>query len=164
MLQKLTVILTCLIFPSILFCQELDVSKKYLFEKFRISKDEFDLEGIWLICNQNKNYFNSDTLWVYNHVNYFYHADNDCCEFVSWNFYSEDKYHLAKEWICVEPPYRTKYRFYDDYKIRLTDTSEGLLLTLKGFFKKNVFLIDRMEIVELWEGGNKSFRMRLIRK
>lgn len=57
----------------------------------------------WSICNVDSSFFKSDTLRLYNNINYFYQKSN-CCKLVTWRFYKKNAFTLSGLEVCKEPP------------------------------------------------------------
>jgi hypothetical protein len=45
----------------------------------------------WVICNQDSSFCKSDTLRLYDNINYFYQK-SDCCKLVRWDFYKKNAF------------------------------------------------------------------------
>jgi hypothetical protein len=52
----------------------------------------------WVVCNKDSSFYKSDTLQLYNNVNYYYYSN--CCEFVDFTFYKKNAFVANKTQVC----------------------------------------------------------------
>jgi len=58
--------------------------------------------GEWIICNHDSSYFTSDTIRLFDNINYFYQKGG-CCDFVKWTFAKKNAFVQSKFQVCKEP-------------------------------------------------------------
>jgi len=158
---KILILSFSIFFSVNIYSQEIPINKKTLLKKFKESKKDFQLKDVWLICNKDSSFYKNDTFWIYNHTNYFYHSN--CCEFIEWDFFRNRKFVQFETWMCEEPPTSTIPNIKNAYKVYVKKKNEKLFLITKNNLHKREYEILKMEIVELWEKGDKSFRMKLVK-
>ena len=90
---------------------------------FRLDNDHTK----WTICNQDSSFFKSDTLRLYDNINYFYQK-SDCCKLMQWNFYKKDAFICSTLQVCKEPPTGSVLTENDYFKIRTLSDKRGLYL------------------------------------
>jgi hypothetical protein len=127
------------------------------------SIDEYSLAHSWIICNKDSSYYKSDTLFLYNHINYYYDPSN-CCNFVKWEFENATRYRLTETKMCQEPPialalvnnlYRLSWKIEND---NLYLSIENRELNYMEMFKVCDFYEE-----QLWNKIHKSMVLKMIR-
>jgi len=134
---------------------------KELKQIFKESEEKYGLTNLWIACNDDSSYFKSDTVRLFNHVNYYYHS-NGCCKFIKWEFQKSLTITFTESRMCVEPPRATLFGLQ---KIKMTDDKGVIYLELSSSGHR----IDKFKVVglstkELWTGGHVSNVLTLKRE
>ena len=98
--------------------------------------------GAWIICNQDNSFFKSDTIKLYNNINYFYQLSS-CCDFIDWTFYKKNSFLQSKSQICREPASADVH--VDYYQLIVIKENETLYLQIN----KSNLPVSKFEIVKI---------------
>ena len=101
----------------------------------------------WVICNKDSAFYKSDTLRLYNNINYYYYSN--CCDFTDWTFYKKDAFVLTRVQICKEPTTASVARNEDWFTVKVRK-DKNLFLETYNQGK----LIDRFEVVSVEKVDN----------
>ena len=118
---------------------------------------------LWVICNKDSSFFHSDTILLYNNVNYYYYSDN-CCTFIDWTFYRKNAFVQTKTQICKEPPTSTVATKNDWFTISIQKEQKDIVLetinqdTISRF---KVIALDKILMGKLKEETNRIVLVRL---
>lgn len=156
-------LIIAIIYSNICFAQDTKELKRRIVEEFKESAKRNSLNCSWLICNKDSSYYLSDTIRLYNHINYYYDPSN-CCEFVKWEFESSSKFRLIETKICKEPP-TSKTDLNNLNKINWEIDKSNLYITIENVKKKNKekFLVCDFYEEKLWNGIHKCMVLKLKR-
>jgi hypothetical protein len=67
------------------------------------SVKESELIGLWTTCNDDSLYFKSDTLVLYQDINYRNLAKKQCCHYINWNIPTKKDFKIEDLFACAEP-------------------------------------------------------------
>lgn len=122
MQKSIYVTLLLFVICSGAFCQGL--SKKQL--SALLKPDKEDSERNWVTCNQDSTFFKSDTVRLYDNINYFYQLSS-CCDFVEWHVYKKEGFSQGRSQICKEPASASVIS--DFFKFSIWKSSKKIYLT-----------------------------------
>jgi hypothetical protein len=105
------------------WCQAIIPTKHQIAKLFNMDEDNTE----WTICNQDNSYLKSDTLRLYNNINYFYQKST-CCKLVQWKFYKKYAFTRLDLQICTEPPTGSIITENDYFRIKFSSDKSGLYL------------------------------------
>lgn len=133
--------------------QSTRTTTKELKTLFKESEEKYGLTNLWIACNDDSSYFKSDTVRLFNHVNYYYHS-NGCCKFIKWEFQKRLTITFNESRMCTEPPRETLFGLR---KLKMTEDKGEIDLELSSSRQR----IDKFRVVglstnELWPGGHVS--------
>lgn len=97
----------------------------------------------WVVCNKDSSFYKSDTLRLYNNVNYRYYSK--CCNFVDLTFYKKNAFVIVKTQICKEPPTGSVATPNDWFTIRLSNDRKDLILETINQDK----IVDRFKVISI---------------
>ena len=80
----------------------------------------------WIICNKDSSFYKSDTLRLYNNINYYYYSN--CCDFVDLTFYKKNAFVFVKTQICKEPTTSSAATNKSWFTINFIDNKDNLVL------------------------------------
>ena len=132
------------------FGQTRNYSEKEVYQLFKKSISQTDKKSVsipsnpWLFCNRDSSFYFSDTLRLVSN-SYHNHKHIDCCDYVGWTFYKQDKFISTRIQLCKEPTSAsaTKNNDYFDLKVFSADN----FLTISIF--NNNKLMDSFKIVDI---------------
>ena len=139
-------------------CQNNIPTKHQIITLFRHDADNTE----WVICNQDSSFFKSDTLLLYNNINYFYQK-SDCCKLIQWNFYKKNAFTRSNLQVCTEPPLGSVLTKNDYFKIKLISNKSGLYL----FVVNRRDPIDSFKVIDLHEdalANNQKFMVIVLKR
>ncbi len=163
-------ILTILITGQTAFGQQKQPTKNQLLKIFRSSiqqdsRSKIDIgSNPWYICNRDSSFFKSDTIYLFNNINYFY-KKNNCCDLVVWTFYKTKSFIQSENQICREPATAKVTTNNDFYSLTLSNRDN--LLILKIFQQGKIideFFAPEIKNVDIVWNGQKSNRITLVRQ
>lgn len=97
----------------------------------------------WVICNKDSAFYKSDTVRLYNNVNYYYNSK--CCDFIDWTFYKKEAFVLTRVQICKEPATASVAKNEDWFTIKVSNEDKNLLLETYNQGK----LVDRFKVISI---------------
>ena len=97
----------------------------------------------WAICNKDSAFYKSDTLRLYNNVNFYYYSK--CCDFTDWTFYKKDAFVLTRVQICKEPTTASVTKNDDWFKVKISTENKTLFLQTYNQGR----LVDKFKVVSL---------------
>jgi hypothetical protein len=162
-----------IILPLIMLTQfsksfgQLVLSKKNIKQSFReSSRQDNELTSYWLACDNDSAFYKSDIVVLYNNTNYTLHSN--CCSYVKWNFLNSSAFYLTYLDECVKPPAEAIRIIREQLAIKIKKKGEKVLLVTTGEFAGDSHLDATFEIVafdyiELWKGGDKTYRLTVKR-
>ncbi len=100
----------------------------------------------WRSNNTNNQYYNSDTIKVFQFKTRSYRMD--FCETIEWNFSAENELVLTRNHFCEEPPTRDISKLTDSLKLKLIEN--------KIEFNHNGKLIDEFELLGINKNETKT--------
>jgi len=160
--MRYCIFLFLLVLTSIILGQNPKLLKKEIQERLIESIDKYSLTNEWYICNKDSSYYLSDTIKIFNHVNYLYDPSN-CCSFVCWDFKNKSIFHLREIFICQEPPIG-KVIFNNKYKISWESDKNELVLLKKNYLNRvEKFIVLDFREVALWNKIQTCFVLTLKR-
>jgi len=121
--MRILVLLALTLLTNVGWCQNNVPTRHQMADIFRPDDDNTE----WLICNQDSTFFKSDTLRLYNDINYFYQK-SDCCKFIKWDFYKKNVFVRCHLQICTEPSTGSVLTENDYFKIKISSDKSGLYL------------------------------------
>ncbi len=156
-------------FLILIFCSNFSYSQnvkqlqKEIKKQFKESSNEYSLNSTWLICNRDSADYLSDTLKLYNHINYFYDPSN-CCYFIKWEFENSREFRLIETHICNEPP-TSKADINNFYKLTWKRDKDKLYIYIenKGKNIKEKFKILDYYEETLWNEIHNCMILKLLR-
>ena len=125
-------------------------SEKDVYRLFKKSISQTDKKKIsipsnpWLFCNKDSLFYLSDTLRL---VSNSYHNDKlvNCCDYVGWTFYKQDKFISTRLQLCKEPTTASATKDKDHFDLKVFPTDNYLTLSI---FNNNK-LVDSFKIIEI---------------
>ncbi len=102
-----------------------------------------DLDGKWIACNKDSLYYKSDTVTMYQDVNYT--IKSNCCYYVNWNITSKKDIKIENAFLCTEPGRVSSFNGQEVFK--LSKGGQRQLITIKRSGKE----IEKFEILKLEE-------------
>ncbi len=146
-MKRLIIIFLLICFGS--FAQT-NPSGKYLTKLFKKSIEQKKRNRIsvssneWEINNLNDEYYNLDTLKVYNFNR---NSSNKFCEYIGWTFYRKDSFVLSKAHHCNEPPTNSASKNEDFFKVKFKESKYWTVLELYNFEK----LVSQFKVLSVKE-------------
>ena len=143
---------------SILFLLLLSVVKTFGQNQYKTELSKLFSESIqkenpsgkyihpWRINNDENQYYNSDTIIVFQFKTRSYRMD--ICETIEWNFSAENELVLTRNHLCEEPPTRDISIPTDSLKLKLNENKIEL--------NHNGKLIDEFELLEINKNETKT--------
>ncbi len=150
-MKLLYTILISLFFHTIAFAQNAP-GKKELVKLFKSSINQKSKKSIsvgsvsWIMCNQDSAYYKSDTIKLYNNVNYASQISS-CCDFVNWTFYNKNSFIQSYSQICKEPASSSIKTDY--YKITIKAIDKKILLSLNSQKGLEFFMVLDIKEIKL---------------
>jgi len=102
----------------------------------------------WVVCNRDSSFYKSDTLRLYNNLNYYYYSK--CCDFVDWTFYKKNAFVIVNTQICKEPPTGSISTKSDWFTIDISKDQNDLILQTINQGKA----VDRFKVISIDEVNN----------
>ena len=132
------------------FGQTKNYSEKDIYRLFKKSISQTDKKKIsipsnpWLFCNKDSSYYLNDTLRLVSN-SYHNHKLVNCCDYVGWTFYKQDKFISTRLQLCKEPTSASAAKDIDHYDLKVFSTDNYLTVSI---FNNNK-LIDSFKIIEI---------------
>jgi hypothetical protein len=98
---------------------------------FKESKEYGNSSSDWSTCNLDSFFYKNDTINLVSDHNYNYH--NNCCEVISWVFYSKKNCYITNSQTCREPSSSRVATNKDMYQISFDRDGQFVYLILKGY-------------------------------
>ena len=139
-----------LLFSVCSFGQTNVYSEKDVYRLFKKSISQTDKKKIsipsnpWLFCNKDSSFYLSDTLRLVSN-SYHNHKIVNCCNYVGWTFYKQDKFILTRLQLCKEPTTASATKDNDHFDLKVFSADNYLTLSI---FNNNK-LKDSFKIVDI---------------
>jgi hypothetical protein len=132
------------------FGQTKDYSEKDVYRLFKKSISQGDKKKInipsnpWLFCNRDSSFYFSDTLRLVSN-SFHNHKLVNCCDYVGWTFYKQDKFISTRLQLCREPTSASATKDNDHFDLKVFSADNYLILSIFN----NSKLIDSFKIVDI---------------
>lgn len=125
-------------------------SEKDVYRLFKKSISQTDKKKIsipsnpWLFCNKDSSFYLSDTLRLVSN-SYHNHKLVNCCDYVGWTFYKQDKFISTRLQLCKEPTSASATKDNDHFDLNVFSADNYLKLSI---FNNNK-LVDSFKIIDI---------------
>ena len=132
------------------FGQTKNYSEKEVYRLFKKSISQTDKKKInipsnpWLFCNNDSTFYLSDTLRLVSN-SYHNHKIDNCCDYVGWTFYKQDKFISTRLQLCKEPTTASATKDKDHFDLKVFSTDNYLTLSI---FNNNK-LVESFKIIDI---------------
>jgi hypothetical protein len=132
------------------FGQTKNYSEKDVYRLFKktISQTEKNKISIpsnpWLFCNKDSSFYLTDTLRLVSN-SYHNHKLVDCCDYIGWTFYKQDKFISTRLQLCKEPTSASATRDNDHFDLKVFSADNYLTLSI---FNNKKF-VDSFKIIDI---------------
>lgn len=162
------IILPCLLLTaSVLSGQQVEPQMKVLKRFFGVRVERFRPFGDWFACNDDSAFYKLDTVHLYGQESYHYHSGG-CCIFTEWYIRSHHQLLSDELNLCHEPPTRIGSRYSEQVpksRIRLKERHSNIYIVItRGSHELYRFRVIAIGTIELWEGGDNSTVLTLVRE
>jgi len=132
------------------FGQTKNYSKKDVYRIFKNSISQTEKIKIsipsnpWLFCNRDSSFYLNDTLRL---VSNSYHNPKlvNCCDYVGWTFYKQNKFISTRLHLCKEPTSASATKENDHFDLKVFSADNYLTLSI---FNNNK-LMDNFKIIDI---------------
>ena len=142
--------ITFLLFSVCSFGQTKNYSEKDVYRLFKKSISQTDKKKIsipsnpWLFCNKDNSFYLDDTLRLVSN-SYHNHKLVNCCDYVGWTFYKQDKFISTRLQLCKEPTSASATKDNDHFDLKVFSADNYLILSI---FNNNK-LMDSFKIIDI---------------
>ena len=139
-----------LLFSVCSFGQTKNYSEKDVYRLFKKSISQTDKKKIsipsnpWLFCNKDSSFYLNDTLRLVSN-SYHNHKLVNCCDYVGWTFYKQDKFISTSLQLCKEPTSASATKDNDHFDLKVFSADNYLTLSV---FNNNK-LMDSFKIIDI---------------
>jgi len=132
------------------FGQTKNYSEKEVYRLFKKSISQRDKKKIsipsnpWLFCNRDSSFYLSDTLRLVSN-SYHNHKLVNCCDYVGWTFYKQDKFISTRLQLCKEPTSASATKDNDHFELKVFSTDNYLTISIFN----NSKLTDSYKIIDI---------------
>lgn len=139
-----------LLFSVCSFGQTKIYSEKDIYRLFKKSISQTDKKKIsvpsnpWLFCNKDSSFYLSNTLRLVSN-SYHNHKLVNCCDYVGWTFYKQDKFVSTRLQLCKEPTSASATKDNDHFDLKVFSADNYLTLSI---FNNNK-LMDSFKIIDI---------------
>lgn len=132
------------------FGQTKNYSEKEVYRLFKKSILQRDKKKIsipsnpWLFCNRDSSFYLSDTLRLVSN-SYHNHKLVNCCDYVGWTFYKQDKFISTRLLLCKEPTSASATKDNDHFELKVFYTNNYLTISIFNKCK----LMDSYKIIDI---------------
>ena len=132
------------------FGQTKNYSEKEVYRLFKKSISQRDKKKIsipsnpWLFCNRDSSFYLSDTLRLVSN-SYYNHKLVNCCDYVGWTFYKQDKFISTRLQLCKEPTSASATKDSDHFELKVFSTDNYLTISIFNSSK----LIDSYRVIDI---------------
>ena len=132
------------------FGQTKNYSEKEVYRLFKKSISQRDKKKIsipsnpWLFCNRDSSFYLSDTLRLVSN-SYYNHKLVNCCDYVGWTFYKQDKFISTRLQLCKEPTSASATKDSDHFELKVFSTDNYLKISIFNSSK----LIDSYRVIDI---------------
>lgn len=132
------------------FGQTKNYSEKEVYRLFKKSISQRDKKKIsipsnpWLFCNRDSSFYLSDTLRLVSN-SYYNHKLVNCCDYVGWTFYKQDKFISTRLQLCKEPTSASATKDNDHFELKVFSTDNYLTISIFNSSK----LIDSYRVIDI---------------
>lgn len=132
------------------FGQTKNYSEKEVYQLFKKSISQRDKKKIsipsnpWLFCNRDSSFYLSDTLRLVRN-SYHNHKLVNCCDYVGWTFYKQDKFISTRLQLCKEPTSASATKDNDHFELKVFSTDNYLTISIFN----NSKLMDSYKIIDI---------------
>ena len=132
------------------FGQTKNYSEKDVYRLFKKSISQREKNKInipsnpWLFCNRDSSFYLNDTLRLVSN-SYHNHKLVNCCDYVGWTFYKQDKFISTRLQLCKEPTSASATKDIDHFDLKVFSADNYLTISI---FNNNK-LMDSFKIVDI---------------